>query len=155
MSATPENIYTSYTCYIPLSVAGGSRIYTADPNIYTPTRGSTPSSGTRGRIDPAARSPAYRAAQGMSARPTPKPPFWTSSSTPKRLVGTWPDLVGRAGAALPEGSVVAGYDRSVPYQLGALLDHATYGVGVVVEAPSRGKVLVRFADGDKLLVAGG
>lgn len=89
----------------------------------------------------------------MSRRTEPRP-FWSQSRKPPvRLAGSWPDLVGKAGAALPEGGIVPGYDRGARYALGELLDHGVYGVGVVVElAP--GKVGVRFCDADRLLVAG-
>lgn len=84
---------------------------------------------------------------------SPKPPFWTSSPkpAPKRLRGTHAQLLEHA----EDGARVLPYDRTIAYGLGALVLHPTFGLGVVVEVPSTGKVTVRFESGDKLLVAGG
>lgn len=84
---------------------------------------------------------------------SPKPPFWSSSPKPaaKRLRGTHAQLMDAA----EDGARVLPYDRTLAYEVGALLLHGAFGLGVVVELPSRGRVTVRFADGDRLLVAGG
>lgn len=87
-----------------------------------------------------------------SAEPAPKP-FWQTKTEPRRLAGTWPALVAAAGAAL-DGELVRAYDRAGSYVLGELLDHPVLGVGVVVELPAPGRVLVRFSDSDRLLVSG-
>lgn len=92
----------------------------------------------------------------MSARTTPKPPFWTSTSKPpaKRLRGTLAQLLEHAEDG-EDGARVLPYDRAQRYDLGALILHGAFGLGVVVEVPSTGKMTVRFEGGDKLLVAGG
>lgn len=84
---------------------------------------------------------------------SPKPPFWSSSTKPKphKLRGTHAQLMDAA----EDGARVWPYDRGQSYEVGALLLHPTFGLGVVVELVATGKVTVRFADGDKLLVAGG
>lgn len=84
----------------------------------------------------------------MSRATAPKP-FWQQSKPPQKLSGTWPALVAAAGEQL-----ILKYDRGATYELGALIDHPQLGVGVVIELPAPGKVLVRFADGDKILICG-
>lgn len=77
-------------------------------------------------------------------------PFWTSTSKPKRLRGTLAELLDHA----EDGARVWPYDRAQLYDLGALLLHGAFGLGVVVEVPSTGRVTVRFEVGDKLLACG-
>lgn len=86
----------------------------------------------------------------MSARTT-KPPFWTSSSPkrPQKLRGTHEALL----AAAEDGALVLPYSQTQRYELGALILHGVFGLGVVVEQTAPGKVTVRFADGDKLLAS--
>lgn len=43
------------------------------------------------------------------------------------------------------------YDIHEPLVRGALVDHPTFGMGVVLEVPEAQKALVRFRDGEKLL----
>lgn len=85
----------------------------------------------------------------MSARSSaPKPPFWTSTAQkPPRLRGTHEALLARA----EDGARVLPYDRAARYEVGDLLLHAVFGLGVVVEQTAPGKVTVRFELGDKLL----
>lgn len=95
-----------------------------------------------------------RAGRTESARP-----FWSRASAPakQRLAGSWADLVGRAGAALVDvaGEIkVRTYDRAAAYEIGELVDHPTFGAGIVVGQPGAGKVCVRFCDRDRVLVAG-
>ena len=88
----------------------------------------------------------------MSRSSSSAAPFWQQSPKPPakpRLAGTYDSLVAAAGeCAIPK------YDRAGCYELGGLLEHAAYGVGVVVEQPKPGKVLLRFRDRDRLLVCG-
>ncbi len=83
-----------------------------------------------------------------------RPPFWSSSPTatkPQRLRGTHAQLLEHA----EDGARVWPYDRAQLYEVGALILHGAFGLGVVVELVAPGKVTVRFESGDKLLVAGG
>ena len=82
---------------------------------------------------------------------SPKPPFWTSSpKPPQRLRGTHAALLEHA----EDGARVLPYDRAQRYEVGALILHGAFGLGVVVEVPSTGRVTVRFDVGDKLLACG-
>lgn len=85
----------------------------------------------------------------MSTAPQ-RPPFWSSSPKPQRLRGTHAALLEHA----EDGARVWPYDRTQRYEVGALLLHPVFGLGVVVEVPSTGKVTVRFDVGDKLLACG-
>lgn len=83
---------------------------------------------------------------------SPKPPFWTApTAKPQRLRGTHAALL----AAAEDGARVWPYALDGrPYELGDLLLHPRFGLGVVVELVSPGKVTVRFDVGDKLLACG-
>lgn len=88
----------------------------------------------------------------MSSSTKPKPPFWTSSpKSPQRLRGTHAELLARA----EDGARVLPYDRAARYEVGELILHGVFGLGVVVEQTAPGKVAVRFESGDKLLACGG
>ncbi len=85
----------------------------------------------------------------MARSSAPKPPFWTSSSpkSPQRLRGTHASLL----ASAEDGARVHAYSQTQRYEVGELLLHAHFGLGVVVEQTAPGKVTVRFEAGDKLL----
>lgn len=85
------------------------------------------------------------------ARLAASPPFWSSSPTkPPKLRGSHAALMDAA----EDGSRVHAYDRGRSYQVGELILHPTFGLGVVVGCPSPGRVEVRFETGDKLLACG-
>lgn len=76
-------------------------------------------------------------------------PFWATTAKPQCLAGSWKTLLGAAGER-----PIPTYDRGASYALGDALDHPVLGLGVVVELLAHGKVLVRFKDADRPLVAG-
>lgn len=81
-----------------------------------------------------------------------KPPFWSAQpKSPQRLRGTHEQLLARA----EDGARVLPYDRAARYEVGELLLHGVFGLGVCVEQTAPGKVTVRFEGGDKLLACGG
>lgn len=87
----------------------------------------------------------------MSSSTKPRPPFWTSRSPkPPRLRGTHASLL----AAAEDGARVHAYSQTQRYAVGELLLHGVFGLGVVVEALSPGRVTVRFEDRDRLLACG-
>lgn len=78
----------------------------------------------------------------MVARSTPKPPFWQSALAPQprqRLRGSHAELL----AAAEDRARVVPYVRTQRCNLGELVLHPTFGLGVAVEVPGPGRVTVR------------
>lgn len=98
------------------------------------------------RKEKAARPAAKAAAKAPASKAAPRQPRKAPGEAARQ---EWADLM-----AVQDGARPTPYDMQAVYQLGSLVKHPTFGLGIVRQRPGAHKVEILFEGGLKLLRCG-